>query len=96
MVLQIHAEAINILQYMKNPSFIIIELKNKLVVDFAEDIEEAYQKCKIAKAYGSECKFFEMSVESIEKIREATKNVDVNHPQKGVAIEGLDSVFFPS
>lgn len=94
MTLYIHAGAINILNYMKNPSFVIIELKNKLIVDFAEDQEEALQKIKIAKAVGSECKIYESSVGTIEIIRNATKNIDVNHQQQGVAIEGLDSEFF--
>jgi len=93
MTLHIHTNALNMLNYMKNPSFIIIELKNNLVVDFAEDEEEALQKCKIARSYGSECKYYESSITTIETIRDATKNVDVNHPQQGVAIEGLDLDF---
>ncbi|WP_179371407.1 hypothetical protein [Nitrosopumilus ureiphilus] len=78
---------------MKNPSFVIFEFNSNAIVDFAEDLEEAQGKCKIANSVGSNCKFFETSIYTIEKIRKATKDVDTNHPQQGIVIPGLDMNF---
>jgi len=89
----IHLNALNELQCIKNPSFVIFEFNSNAIVDFAEDIEEAENKCKVANSVGSNCKYFETSIETIEKIREATKNVDLSHPQKGIVIQDLDTNF---
>ena len=89
----IHLGAINELQYIKNPSFVIFEFNSNAIVDFAEDIEEAKNKCKVANAVGSNCKYFETSIETIEKIRDATKDIDLSHPQQGITIQGLDMNF---
>ena len=88
-----HLNAINQLRYMKNPSFVIFEYNSNAIVDFAENVEEAEGKCKVANSVGSNCKFFETSVETIEKIREATKGVDLNHHQQGIVIPDLDMKF---
>lgn len=37
---------------MENISFVIIELKNNLIVDFAQSLNHATQKCNIAKNMG--------------------------------------------
>ena len=95
-MVQIHTEAIKRLRNMDNPSFLIIELVNDLIIDFAETGEEALQKCINADAHGSECKFFETSMSTIEILKNSTKNIDVEDEQKGIVIEGLDSGFFPS
>lgn len=89
----IHLNALNELQYIKNPSFVIFEFNSNAIVDFAEDIEEAENKCKVANAVGSRCKYFETSIETIEKIRDATKNVNLSHPQQGIVIPNLDTNF---
>lgn len=96
MPLQIHTNAIQVLRNMKNPSFVIFELKNNLLVDFAESENEAFDKCKIAEKYGSGCKYYETSVTTIDDIREATKDIDVTNPMQGVKIEGIDMGFFES
>ena len=95
MAIQIHIEAIKGLRNMKNPSFLIIEIANGAIVDFDETREEVLRKCMIADSQGCKCKFYETSVNTIEQIKNATKNVDVNHAKKGVLIEGFDAGIFP-
>lgn len=94
MGLKITTNAIKGLRAMKNPSFVIIELMNNHVVDFAESQEEAHSKCITADSHGSKCKFYETSMRTIDLIRKHTKNVDVEHDKKGVLIEGLDTRLF--
>jgi len=91
MTLKIHTEAIKRLREMKNPSFVIIELSNKAVVDFAESTDEANSKCQNADYHSARCKFYETSLRTIDIIREHTKEVDVEHEKKGVIIDNLDS-----
>jgi len=95
-MVQIHTDAIKRLRNMNNPSFLVIELANDLIVDFAETGKEALQKCINADVHGSKCKFFETSVNTIGILRDTTKNIDVENEQKGITVEGLDSGFFHS
>jgi len=80
--------AIKQLQEMKNPSFIIFEDAKKAIVDFAESVEEANSKCMFADSQGVKCTFYESSIETIENLRESTKNADLD-PLKG------DSIMIP-
>ncbi|MCH7647400.1 MAG: hypothetical protein IIA83_02175 [Thaumarchaeota archaeon] len=81
--------AIQQLQEMKNPSFVIIEDAKKAIVDFAESVEEANSKCMLADSHGVKCTFYESSLETVEKLREGTKNADLD-PLKG------DSIIIPN
>ena len=90
MVIRIHTEAIKKLRKTANPSFVIIELSNGTIVDFAETTEEAISKCTLADSYGSRCKFYQSSVTAMAILRDNTKNVDVEHELKGIKIENLE------
>ena len=80
--------AIQQLQKMKNPSFVIFEDAKNAIVDFAETIDEATSKCSLADAHGIKCTFYESSLQTIENLIKTTKNVDLD-PSKG------DSIMIP-
>lgn len=80
--------AIQQLQKMKNPSFVIIEDAKNAIVDFAETVNEAGSKCIKADAYGVKCTFYETSVKTIENLNNVTKHADLD-PLKG------DSIMIP-
>ena len=90
--MRIHA--VKRLRDLKNPSFVIIELATNAIVDFTETSDEALKRCMNADMQGCKCKFYETSVNTIENLREKTKNVDVNHPLQGITIEGMDPNIF--
>ena len=69
MVLKIHTNAIKILREMQNLSFVIIELSNGAIVDFAETFNEGGAKCQMTDSVGSKCMFYETSLDTIENIR---------------------------
>lgn len=80
--------ALQQLQKMKNPSFVIFEDAKNAIVDFAETIDEAMSKCSMADAHGIKCTFYESSIQTIENLIETTKNADLD-PLKG------DSIMIP-
>lgn len=96
MAVRIHTEAIKRLREMKHPSFVIIELANGAIVDFAESGNEAVSKCVMADSFGSKCKFYESSLSTMNILREQTGKVDVDHPKQGVMIDGLDPWWGPA
>lgn len=81
---------------MENISFVIIELKNNLIVDFAQSLSHAAQKCSIAKKCGCDCLFYEIGINSLDVIKQTTKNLDLNSCHNAIKIDSADSLILQS